>query len=322
MLAAVISAFCIAAYLLAGFYLAMSTETSELSDAVGDIAGGKLNGRIYSHGQDEIAKLLNAFDAMRIDLMQLVQNIRSGSESMASAAQQIAHGNADLSNRTEQQASSLAETTASMAALTEAVQQNADGADHAVQYAQTASQVAEQGGQVVRAVIQTMDGIALSSKKISEIIGVIDGIAFQTNILALNAAVEAARAGEEGRGFAVVAGEVRNLAQRSASAAKEIKQLITHSVEQVNAGSVQVQNAGKTMQQIVDSITKVSATMHEITDASAAQSNSILQMNEALRQIDNITQQNAALVEEAAAAAQSMHQQAQRLTKSVALFKI
>lgn len=322
MLAAVISAFCIAGYLLGGFYLAMATETSELADAVSDIAGGKLNGRIYSHGQDEIAKLLNAFDAMRVDLMHLVQNIRHGSESMGHAAQEIAHGNIDLSHRTEQQASSLAETSASMAALTEAVKQNADGADHAAQYALSASEVAQQGGQVVRAVIQTMEGIALSSTKISEIIGVIDGIAFQTNILALNAAVEAARAGEEGRGFAVVAGEVRNLAQRSASAAKEIKQLITHSVEQVNAGSAQVHNAGKTMQQIVDSITKVSATMHEITDASAVQSNSILQMNEALRQIDNITQQNAALVEEVAAAAQSMHQQAQELTKLVAVFKI
>ncbi len=322
MLGVVVFILLVAAYLLTGFYLAFSAETNELSEAVAHVSGGNLNRRIYSHGSDEIAQLLNAFDGMRGDLLKLVKNIRESSESITTAAEEIAHGNADLSNRTEQQASSLAETTASMAALTEAVKHNLLGAEHASANARTASQVAQAGGAAVAQVINTMDGIEKSSKKISDIIGVIDGIAFQTNILALNAAVEAARAGEQGRGFAVVASEVRNLAQRSAGAAKEIKQLITQSVEQVNAGSTQVRSAGQTMQNIVDSITKVTATMHEITDASAEQSSSILHVNEALRQIDQITQQNAALVEEAAAAAESMHVQALKLTHAVAVFEI
>ncbi|MFZ6876489.1 methyl-accepting chemotaxis protein [Undibacterium sp. Di27W] len=323
MLIAVISFILIvAAYLLAGFYVSFSGEVQELSEAVQRVAAGDLSTRISSHGKDEIAQLLNAFEEMSLGLASLVANIRSGTETIATASQEIAHGNADLSTRTEQQAGSLEETSASMQELTNAVKQNAIGAEQANGNALSASDIAREGGVAVERVIDTMRAIEQSSKKINDIIGVIDGIAFQTNILALNAAVEAARAGEQGRGFAVVASEVRNLAQRSAGAAKEIKQLITASVEQVNVGSKQVQAAGATMEQIVSSIQSVTDAMEEITTASAEQRSGIENVNEALSQMDDITQQNAALVEQAAAAAESMRDQAVRLSQAVAVFKI
>ena len=323
MLIAVISLILlIAAYLLTGFYVSFSGEVQELSEAVQRVTAGDLRTQISSHGRDEIAQLLNAFEGMSAGLATLVADIRAGTDTIATASKEIAHGNADLSSRTEQQASSLEETSASMEELTGAVKQNAAGAEHANDNALSAAAVARDGGVAVGRVIETMGAIQHSSKKISDIIGVIDGIAFQTNILALNAAVEAARAGEQGRGFAVVATEVRNLAQRSASAAKEIKALITASVEQVSIGSHQVQMAGETMGQIVNSIQSVTDTMQEITTASAEQRSGIEHVNEALGQMDEITQQNAALVEQAAAAAQSMHDQAVKLAHAVAVFKI
>jgi methyl-accepting chemotaxis protein len=309
-------------YLLAGFYVSFFGEIKQLSKAVNRVAAGDLTTQISSNGKDEIAKLLNEFNAMSDGLTVLVTNIRKSTESIATASQEIAQGNADLSLRTEQQASSLEETAASMEELTDTVKQNVGGARHANESATTANTVAQEGGRSVGRVIDTMGVIQQSSKKIVDIIGVIDSIAFQTNILALNAAVEAARAGEQGRGFAVVATEVRNLAQRSASAAREIKALITESVEQVNVGSKQVQNAGATMVQIANSIQSVSSTMQEITRASAEQQSGIEQVNHALKQMDEMTQQNAALVEQAAAAAESMFDQANRLAKQVAAFKI
>ncbi|MES2073438.1 MAG: methyl-accepting chemotaxis protein [Pseudomonadota bacterium] len=322
MLGAIFATLLVAAYLLAGFYVSFSGEVKELSAAVARVASGDLSTKISSHGNDEIAQLLNAFDGMSMGLATLVTDIRHGTETIATASREIAHGNADLSSRTEQQAGSLEETSASMEELTGAVKQNAAGAEHANENAVSAAAVARDGGIAVARVIDTMGAIQQSSKKISDIIGVIDGIAFQTNILALNAAVEAARAGEQGRGFAVVAAEVRNLAQRSAAAAKEIKTLITASVEQVGVGSKQVQMAGATMDQIVSSIQSVTDTMQEITSASAEQRSGIEQVNHALGQMDEITQQNAALVEQAAAAAESMHDQAVRLAQAVAVFKV
>ncbi|MDE2430656.1 MAG: HAMP domain-containing protein, partial [Burkholderiales bacterium] len=318
----IFASFIAAAYLLTGFYMSFSGEVEELSEAVQRVASGDLSTRISSKGKDEIAQLLNAFEGMSAGLATLVADIRTGTETIAIASKEIAQGNANLSSRTEQQAGSLEETSASMEELTSAVKQNASGAQHANDNALTAANIAKDGGIAVARVTDTMGAIQQSSKKISDIIGVIDGIAFQTNILALNASVEAARAGEQGRGFAVVAAEVRNLAQRSAGAAKEIKTLITASVEQVNVGSKQVQLAGATMDQIVHSIQSVTETMHEITTASAEQRNGIEQVNQALGQMDAITQQNAALVEEAAAAAESMHDQAIRLSQAVAVFKI
>lgn len=311
-----------AAYLLAGFYLSFSAELKKLDDAVCRITAGDLSLSVTSHGSDEIALLLNSFDKMRAGLARLVVDICSGAESIAHASRDIAHGNTDLSSRTEQQASLLEETSASMEELISTVKQNADSALNANDNALLATSIARNGGTAVAAVIATMGAIQHSSKKINDIIGVIDGIAFQTNILALNAAVEAARAGEQGRGFAVVATEVRNLAQRSASAAKEIKTLITASVEQVGTGSKQVHAAGETMQEIVSSIQAVTDTMREITEASAQQRQGIGQVNTALTHMDTMTQQNAALVEQAAAAAESMHGQALRLAQAVAVFKI
>jgi len=259
---------------------------------------------------------------MRDSLAQVVGQVRQGTDTIATASSQIAAGNMDLSSRTEQQASSLEETAASMEELTSTVKQNADNARQANQLAVSASGVAVKGGHVVAQVVNTMSAINTSSKKIVDIIGVIDGIAFQTNILALNAAVEAARAGEQGRGFAVVAAEVRNLAQRSAAAAKEIKTLIGDSVDKVEEGSKQVAEAGKTMDEIVGSVKRVTDIMAEITAASQEQTAGIEQINQAITQMDQVTQQNAALVEEAAAAAASLQEQASGLSQVVSVFKL
>jgi methyl-accepting chemotaxis protein len=259
---------------------------------------------------------------MQAALAQVVSSVRQNSESVATASAQIAQGNQDLSGRTEQQASALQQTAATMEELGTTVRNNADSAKQANQQAQGASSVAAQGGDVVGKVVATMQGINDSSRKIGDIISVIDGIAFQTNILALNAAVEAARAGEQGRGFAVVAGEVRTLAQRSAEAAKEIKTLIGRSVEQVDQGTLLVDQAGKTMGEIVDSIQRVSDIVAAITAASVEQSSGVHQVGQAVTQMDLATQQNAALVEESAAAAESLRTQAQQLVQAVAVFKL
>ncbi|MBI5910502.1 MAG: MCP four helix bundle domain-containing protein [Betaproteobacteria bacterium] len=288
----------------------------------GRIAGGDLSSDIKVAGRDEAAELLQALKDMNESLVKIVGEVRSGTEAIGSGAKQIASGNADLSQRTEEQASSLEETASSMEELTSTVKQNAENAKQANQLAAGASEIAVKGGTVVGQVVTTMSSINESSKKIVDIISVIDGIAFQTNILALNAAVEAARAGEQGRGFAVVASEVRNLAQRSAAAAKEIKALIGDSVDKVGAGTKLVDEAGKTMQEIVTSVKRVTDIMSEITAASQEQSAGIEQVNQAITQMDEVTQQNAALVEEAAAAAESMQEQAQNLEAAVAVFNV
>ena len=272
--------------------------------------------------QDEIGVIGRSVEFMRSNLVGIVGNVRQGTDTIATASSQISAGNQDLSSRTEEQASSLEETAASMEELTSTVKQNADNARQANQLAVSASSVAMRGGSVVAQVVGTMGAINTSSKKIVDIIAVIDGIAFQTNILALNAAVEAARAGEQGRGFAVVAAEVRSLAQRSAAAAKEIKTLISDSVEKVEEGSKQVQEAGKTMDEIVDSVRRVTDIMAEIQAASQEQMQGIEQINQAITQMDQVTQQNAALVEEAAAAAQSLQEQASGLSQVVSVFRL
>jgi methyl-accepting chemotaxis protein len=299
--------------------------TVPLSGAVGvaqKVAAGELTSQVQVEGSDETSELLQALKDMNESLAKTVGDVRTGTELISTASQEIASGNADLSARTESQASSLEETASSMEELTSTVKQNADNARQANQLAVSASSVAEKGGTVVSQVVQTMGSITESSRKIADIISVIDGIAFQTNILALNAAVEAARAGEQGRGFAVVASEVRNLAQRSAGAAKEIKELITDSVEKVDAGSKLVDEAGQTMDLIVTSIRQVADIMGEITAATQEQSNGIEEVNTAITQMDEMTQQNAALVEEAAAAAESMQEQAQFLSQAVSIFKL
>ena len=273
-------------------------------------------------GDDEVGELVTALDRMRKELANVVTVVRQNSDSVATASAQIAQGNQDLSGRTEQQASSLQQTAASMDELGSTVIQNADNARQANQLAQGASTVAARGGEVVAQVVDTMKGINESSKKIADIISVIDGIAFQTNILALNAAVEAARAGEQGRGFAVVAGEVRSLAQRSAEAAKEIKSLISTSVDRVEQGTALVDQAGSTMQEIVSSIKRVSDIIGEISAASTEQSSGVAQVGRAVTQMDEATQQNAALVEQSAAAAESLKQQAQQLVQAVSVFKL
>ena len=270
----------------------------------------------------DTSSLLHAMKRMADGLAETVRDIKGATDTIDTAAKEISQGNSDLSQRTEEQASSLEETASSMEELTSTVKQNAENARQANQLAVGASDVAVKGGDVVRQVVTTMSGISESSKKIADIIGTIDGIAFQTNILALNAAVEAARAGEQGRGFAVVATEVRNLAQRSAAAAKEIKELITDSVSKVDAGSQLVDDAGRTMEEIVTSVKRVTDIMAEITAASQEQSSGIEQVNQAITQMDEVTQQNAALVEEAAAAAESMQQQAQSLAQAVSVFKL
>jgi len=286
------------------------------------IAGGDLSVRLEVHNDDEIGQLMVAMNGISGSLSQVVGQVRRGADQIATASGEIASGNLDLSSRTEQQASSLEETAASMEQLTSTVKQNADNARQANQLALTASTVAGQGGSVVAQVVATMDSINQSSKKIVDIISVIDGIAFQTNILALNAAVEAARAGEQGRGFAVVATEVRNLAHRSAAAAKEIKQLIGDSVDKVDAGSALVAQAGVTMAEVVGSVARVTDIMAEITAASEEQSTGIEQVNLAITQMDQVTQQNAALVEEAAGAAEALQEQAAHLAQAVRVFTL
>jgi methyl-accepting chemotaxis protein len=286
------------------------------------IAGGDLTQHIDVQGRDEAAELLQALQAMQQSLARLVGQVRESSESIQTASAEVASGNQDLSQRTEQAAGSLQQTASAMEQLTGTVRQSADAAAQANQLAASASQVASRGGAVVGQVVSTMDDINTSSKKIADIIGVIDGIAFQTNILALNAAVEAARAGEQGRGFAVVAGEVRSLAQRSAEAAREIKTLIGSSVDKVETGARLVQDAGSTMSEIVASVQRVSDIIGEITAATAEQSGGIGQINGSVNQLDQMTQQNAALVEQSAAAAESMKQQAHMLAEVVSAFRV
>jgi len=291
-------------------------------DAAGRLADGDLTVQIHAEGKDETAQLLDALSNMKDNLQRIVGGVRQNAESVAIASAEISQGNNDLSARTEQQASALEETAASMEQLSSTVKQNADNAKQANQLAMGASTVAIKGGEVVGQVVTTMKGINHSSKKIADIISVIDGIAFQTNILALNAAVEAARAGEQGRGFAVVASEVRSLAGRSADAAKEIKTLINASVERVDLGTALVDQAGVTMSEVVSSIRRVTDIMGEISAASTEQSAGVAQVGEAVTQMDQATQQNAALVEQSAAAAESLKGQAQQLVQAVAVFKL
>ena len=301
------------------------TITQPINEAVRvaeTVSSGDLTSNIVVESRDETGQLMQALKSMNDNLVGIVGRVRDGTDTITSASREIAQGNLDLSSRTEEQASSLEETASSMEELTSTVKINAENAREANRLAMTASEVASRGGAVVSEVVTTMGSINDSSRKIVDIISVIDGIAFQTNILALNAAVEAARAGEQGRGFAVVASEVRNLAQRSASAAKEIKALIGDSVEKVDAGSRLVDQAGKTMDEVVASIARVATIMSDITAASDEQQMGIEQVNTAVTQMDSVTQQNAALVEQAAAAAASMQEQAARLSEVVGTFKL
>ena len=318
----IVTAFALGALLA---FLIIRSTTRPLNEAVRvarAVSEGDLAIEFDANGTNETGLLLGALHAMKTRLASIVGGVRENAEGVATASAQIAQGNSDLSSRTEEQASALEETAASMEELASTVKQNADNARQANQLALGASTVAVKGGDVVGQVVETMKGINDSSKRIADIIGVIDGIAFQTNILALNAAVEAARAGEQGRGFAVVAGEVRNLAQRSAEAAKEIKSLISTSVERVEQGTLLVDRAGTTMTEVVTAIRRVTDIMGEISAASTEQSAGVAQVGEAVSQMDQATQQNAALVEESAAAAESLKVQAQHLVQAVAVFKL
>lgn len=310
-------------YFMIGWLISFVTRPlQDAVDAADAVASGDLTRRVEVASGDEIGRLMQALKHMNESLAGIVSDVRSNTDTIAIAAQEIAAGNRDLSERTEGQAASLEETASSMGELTTTVHQNAENAKQANQLAAQASDIAVKGGRVVGDVVNTMASITASSKKIVDIISVIDGIAFQTNILALNAAVEAARAGEQGRGFAVVAGEVRSLAHRSAAAAKEIKELIGDSVGKVEAGAIQVEQAGTTMNEIVHAVKRVTDIMAEISMASTEQSAGIEQVNLAIAQMDAVTQQNAALVEEAAAAAESMQEQAAVLKTAVSVFRL
>ena len=298
------------------------TPLKQLLAHIQRIAAGDLSHTLVVEGRSEMSLLASNLNAMQQSLIVTVSHVRESSDAIFTGASEISLGNNDLSSRTEQQAASLEQTAASMEELTATVKQNAENARQASQLAKSASDTAEKGGKVVDGVVKTMSEIAGSSKKIADITSVIDGIAFQTNILALNAAVEAARAGEQGRGFAVVAGEVRNLAQRSAQAAKEIKTLIEVSVSRVDAGSLQVATAGETMHDIVNAVVRVTDIMGEIASASDEQSRGIDQIGLAVTEMDRVTQQNASLVQESAAASASLEEQASRLSQAVAVFKI
>ncbi|MDQ7746929.1 methyl-accepting chemotaxis protein [Hydrogenophaga pseudoflava] len=323
MLTAVAGAIAVALMAFSWYFAQLLRRRVRVTQQVAErVRDGDLTVAVVDNARDEFSPLLAAMGEMQASLTRVVSNVRHGADSVATASVQIAQGNSDLSSRTEQQASALEETSASMEEMGSTAQQNADNARQASQLAASASGVAIQGGEVVNQVVQTMKEINESSRKISDIIGVIDGIAFQTNILALNAAVEAARAGEQGRGFAVVAGEVRNLAQRSAEAAKEIKGLINASVERVEQGTALVDQAGTTMQEVVQSIQRVTDIVGEISSASQEQNAGVNQVSEAVSNMDQTTQQNAALVEESAAAASSLQQQAQQLVQAVSVFKL
>ena len=320
-LAAVLSAIASGVWLVRSFSAQLGAEPGELNEAIGRVADGDLT-QSFNLRPGDTRSVLAAMSRMQASLAKVVGAVRQNAEGVATASAEISQGNNDLSSRTEQQASALEETSASMEQMGSTASQNADNARQASQLASSASEVAMQGGEVVGQVVQTMKEINDSSQKINDIIGVIDGIAFQTNILALNAAVEAARAGEQGRGFAVVASEVRSLAQRSAEAAKEIKGLIGTSVDKVDAGSRLVAEAGQTMSEIVGSVQRVSDIIGEITAATREQSDGIAQVNTAVNQLDQMTQQNAALVEESAAAAASLRDQASQLASAVQVFRI
>jgi len=315
---------CVATALMLAIWVArlIARPLVEAVKVARQVADGDLTATIHPRGKDETGQLLDALKTMNDNLLQIVTDVRQGTDTIATASNEIATGNMDLSSRTEQQAGSLEETASAMEQLTSTVKQNADNARQANQLAVSASSVAVQGGDVVGQVVNTMGSINESSKKIVDIISVIDGIAFQTNILALNAAVEAARAGEQGRGFAVVASEVRSLAQRSSAAAKEIKLLIDDSVTKVDIGSKLVEQAGSTMGEVVASVKRVTDIVGEISAATQEQSVGLEEINRAIVQMDEVTQQNAALVEEAAAAAQSLQEQAGHLSQTVSVFKL
>jgi methyl-accepting chemotaxis protein-2 (aspartate sensor receptor) len=295
---------------------------AEMTEVLSQLASGDLSHAFKSERTDEIGRLTNALEHFRLRLVDALSAVRTSTDSITTASREIAAGNQDLSSRTEQQASNLQQTAASMEQLTSTVAQNADAAKQASQLASSAAEVAAKGGNLVGQVVEEMNRISVASKKIEEIVGLIDGIAFQTNILALNAAVEAARAGEQGRGFAVVAGEVRNLAQRSAQAAREIKGLIADSVAKVDNGAKLVNHAGQTMTDIVTQVKRVTDLIGEITASTLEQSSGIGQVNQAVAQLDQTTQQNAALVEQSAAAAESLKEQAAKLAQAVAIFKL